>query len=240
MNLKFIRAHAWLTGGAALRSNWLYMVTGMGFPLSLLFVVGVLSGGKLLPYALAGGLISIVATNGIFTMADLGMFKFEYIFKDLIVSTVTSPTDYMFGVMFADFFWSIPSIALYFILDTVFHILTPYAFVMTLIVASLVLLSTASLGFVLTSLVKHQRFVWAITGMLSLVMMIFPPTFYPYPILPHSILLALSISPTTPAAVLEQGFFGLAPTLWYMLYILIAETIILFLLARYATVWRER
>jgi ABC-2 type transport system permease protein len=146
----------------------------------------------------------------------------------------------MFGVMLADFFWSIPSIVLYFILDMIFHILTPYAFVMTLIVASLVLLSTASLGFVLTSLVKHQRFVWAITGMLSLVMMIFPPTFYPYTYLPHPILLILTISPTTPAAVLEQGFFGLAPTLWYMLYILIAETVILFLLARYATVWRER
>lgn len=240
MNPRFISAHAWLTGAAALRSNWLYMVTEMGFPLSLLFVVGVLSEGTLLPYALAGGLIAIVATNGIFTMADLGMFKFEYMFKDLIVTTRTSPMDYMFGVMFADFFWSIPSIVLYFILDIIFHILTPYAFVMTLIVAALVLLSTASLGFVLTSLVRHQRFVWAITGMLSLVMMIFPPTFYPYQILPHSILLALAISPTTPAAVLEQGFFGLTPTLWYMFYILIAETIILFLLAKYVTVWRER
>ena len=233
-------AHAWLTGGAALRSNWLYMLTGMGFPLSLLFIVGVLSEGSLLPYALAGGLISIVASNGIFTMADLGMFKFEYMFKDLIVATRTSPMDYMFGVMLADFFWSIPSVVLYFIMDYAFHILTPYAFVMTLVVASLVLLATASLGFVLTSLVKHQRFVWAITGMLSLVMMTFPPTFYPYTYLPKDILWALVILPTTPGAVLEQGFFGLGHTMWSMFAVLVAETIILFLIAKYLTVWRER
>ncbi len=240
MNLKFIAGHAWLTGAGSIRSTWLYMISMMGFPLSILFVVGVLSDGALLPYALAGGLISIVATNGIFTMADLGMFKFEYMYKDLIVTTKTSPIDYMFGVVLADFFWSIPSIAIYFILDIAFHILTPYSFVMTLVVSGLVLLSTASLGFVLTSLVKHQRFVWAITSLLSLVMMIFPPTFYPYKYLPHWILLVLAISPTTTAAVLEQGFFGLAPTLWYMLYILVAETIILFMVAKYLTVWRER
>ncbi len=233
-------AHAWLTGGAALRSNWLYMVTGMGFPLSLLFIVGVLSEGSLLPYALAGGLISIVASNGIYTMADLGMFKFEYMFKDLIVTTRTSPMDYMFGVMLADFFWSIPSIVLYFVLDIVFHILTPYAFVMTIIVAALVLLATASLGFVLTSLVRHQRFVWAITAMLSLTMMVFPPTFYPYTYLPRDVLWAIAISPTTPAAVLEQGFFGIGPMMWSMLGVLVAETVILFLIAKYLTVWRER
>lgn len=240
MNLKFISTHAWLTGAGSLRSTWLYMVSSMGFPLSLLFVVGVLSDGTLLPYALAGGMIAVVATNGIGTMADLGMFKFEYMYKDLIVTTKSSPSDYMIGVMLADLFWSLPAITIYFILDVIYNILTPYSFFMTIAVSILVLLSTASLGFVLTSLVKHQRFVWGIVGVLSLVMMIFPPTFYPYVYLPHAILLGLSIFPTTPAAVLEQGFFGLEPTLWYMLDILIAETIILFAIAKYLTVWRER
>ncbi len=240
MNLKFIAAHSWLTGAGSLKSTWMYMISSMGFPLSLLFIVGVLSDGALLPYALVGGLVSVVATNGITTMADLGMFKFEYMYKDLIVTSKASPIDYMLGVMLADLFWSLPAIAIYFILDIAFGILTPYAFVMSILVSVLVLLSTASLGFVLTSLVKHQRFVWAITGMLSLAMMVFPPTFYPYKYLPHSVLLILSISPTTPAAVLMQGFFGLAPTLWYMLYILIGETILLFLIAKYLTVWRER
>ncbi|HUC38856.1 MAG TPA: ABC transporter permease [Candidatus Acidoferrum sp.] len=240
MNLKFITAHSWLTGAGSLRSTWLYMISSIGFPLSLLFVVGVLSDGTLLPYALVGGLISVVATNGITTMADLGMFKFEYMYKDLIVATKTSPIDYMLGVMLADLFWSVPSIVIYFVLDIVFGILTPYSFVMTLAIAVLVLLSTASLGFLLTSLVKHQRFVWAITSLLSLAMMIFPPTFYPYKYLPKTILWILSISPTTPAAVLEQGVFGLAPTLWYMFPVLIAETVVFFLIAKYLTIWRER
>ncbi|MCL4389666.1 hypothetical protein M1397_03630 [Candidatus Marsarchaeota archaeon] len=148
MNLKFISTHAWLTGAGSLRSTWLYMVSSMGFPLSLLFVVGVLSDGTLLPYALAGGMIAVVATNGIGTMADLGMFKFEYMYKDLIVTTKSSPSDYMIGVMLADLFWSLPAITIYFILDVIYNILTPYSFFMTIAVSILVLLSTASLGFV--------------------------------------------------------------------------------------------
>ncbi|MGC8479768.1 MAG: hypothetical protein ACP5M9_03840 [Candidatus Micrarchaeia archaeon] len=47
------------------------------------------------------------------------------------------------------------------------------------------------------------------------------PTFFPYTYLPKPILLILSILPTTPAAVLEQGVIGISPMFWYMALILV-------------------
>ena len=48
------------------------------------------------------------------------------------------------------------------------------------------------------------------------------------------------ISPTGSAAIIEQGLFNLSPMLWYPMVILVAETIVFLLGARYLTKWREK
>ncbi len=53
-------------------------------------------------------------------------------------------------------------------------------------------------------------------------------------------LLALSIMPATPAAVLEQGLFNLAPMQWYMFGVLLMQSIIYFAIAVRLTKWRGR
>jgi ABC-2 type transport system permease protein len=111
---------------------------------------------------------------------------------------------------------------------------------MTLIIGVCVLISTASIAFVVSSFVKHIRNIWSIASILTVLLTVLPPTFYPYTYLPKEALTILLIFPTTSAAVLEQGVFGISPMLWNMFYILIAETVILFLVARYFTIWRER
>ena len=66
------------------------------------------------------------------------------------------------------------------------------------------------------------------------------PTFYPYTYLPKSALYVLELLPTGSAAIIEQGLFNLSPMLWYPMIILVVETIIFLLGARYLTKWREK
>ena len=82
-----------MIGARSIKVNWPYMVSNLAFPLSLLFVVGILSQGKLLPFALVGGLLSIIAMNGITAVSYLGSLKFDYIYQDLIMTTKTSKID---------------------------------------------------------------------------------------------------------------------------------------------------
>ncbi len=239
MNLRYIIAHAWYTGGNSIKIQYPYIIANLGFPLSLLFIVGVFSHGMLLSYALVGGIVSIAASNGLSAAGEIAFFKLEDMYQDLIVTTRTSAMDYMLGEMIGGIFWSIPSIILFVALDIFYGLLTPYALVMTLIVALLVILSTASIAFLLSSFVKHLRNIWAVSSILSLVITVLPPTYYPYTYLPPNILWVLALSPTTPASVVEQGVFGLQPMSWPMLCLLVIEAVVYFLLARQLTKWRE-
>ena len=240
MNIRYILLHGWFTGIGTIKSSYYFVIANLCLPLSLLFVVGVLSQGKLLPYALAGGLVSMLATNSIQCASELTQFRLEYMHQDLIIATKTGPLDYIFGEMLGSLSWSIPSILLYIALDISYHLLTPYNLAMTLIVCLLVTISTLSLAFFFSSFVKNIRKSWALSMILSTLMTVLAPTFYPYTYIPRSLLLALAFLPSTPAAVLEQGLFGLAPMSWYMLIILLVETVVYLLFARYVARWRER
>ncbi len=238
MNLNYIVGHV-VIGARSIKVNWPYMVSNLAFPLSLLFVVGILSQGKLLPFALVGGLLSIIAMNGITAVSYLGSLKFDYIYQDLIMTTKTSKIDYMFAHLLGELVWIIPSVVLYFVLDIIFSILTPYTFLMTLFLGALVSVATYSISFWFSGVVKNNRYTPAIGTVLGLLMITLPPTFYPYTYLPKSALYILTFIPTTPAVILAQGVFGIAPMQWYMLPVLIIETLAYFLIAKYLTKWRE-
>ena len=74
---------------------------------------------------------------------------------------------------------------------------------------------------------------------LTIITSILPPTFYPYGYVPKDFLYIIALSPTTPAAVVVQGAFGLSPMMDSMFYILIIETICYTILARILVRWRE-
>ncbi len=240
MNLRYIYSATVVFAFRSVRVNFPYVISNLAFPLSLLFIVGVLSEGTLLPFALAGGLVAIMAINGISASNYLATFRQDYKYQDLIITTKTSAITYMIAELVSNLIWCVPSVALYIVMDLYFGLLSPFSFLVTMVVALLTSLATVSLGFIIAGLVKHTRQMWALATILSTLVTVVAPTFYPYTYLSRNVLLVLSIIPTTPGAVLEQGVFGLAPIHWYMLLILVIETAVLFVLAKYFTPWRER
>ncbi len=222
-----------------MRTSYIWIIAQLCLPLSLLFIVGVLSQGRLLPYALASGVIAIFATTSIGGAGEITSLRLNNMHQDLIIATKTGPTDYMLGEMLANLGWSFPTVLLYLILDMWYHLLNPYNLAMTVLVCMLVLVSTMSMTFCLFSFVRHTRKISALSTILSTLMMSLPPVFYPSTYIPKYLLFALAFLPSTPAAVLEQGLFKLTPMAWYMFAILIADTFVYVLIGRYVTRWRE-
>lgn len=101
----------------------------------------------------------------------------------------------------------------------------------------LVLLITSPISFWISSFIRHTFNVWTMSTLLSIILITISPTFYPYTYLPHTVLYAMTLLPTTSAAMLEQGMFNLAPMNWYPLIILIVETVGFFFIAKYLTKW---
>lgn len=239
MNGRFILAMGWYYGFYSILRGPSYVVASLSMPMTMLFLVYMLSRGHLIAYAILGGYISMVSTNALSSAGDAAFFRLELKIQDLFVASSVSPTDYMLGIMLSYLVFSAPGIAVYAILSYIYRVLNLTSALVLIAVIILMIISTGSLSFIVAGMMKHIRNVWGIVSILSIVLSVIPPIFYPYTYLPRYALYALSFSPATPAAVIMQGVAGLQPMQPIMLAILLAETAVYFALARKFIRWTE-
>lgn len=248
MNPKFILHFSFYYGIKAILRGPSYIIASLVTPLTLLFVVYILTAGKLVEFAVVGGMISLIASIGLQSAGDATFFRLQLRMQELYVASEVTPIDYMLAMTISFLAFSIPGIVVYSLLGAYYGLysLTTSAFMAFLIF--MLILSTSAISFIISGLIKHVRNVWGITSILSIVMTIIPPTFYPYVDLQgrlgtNGLIYLLSLSPATPAAICAQMFFGL--TAWNgnmfftMIIFLIGETAIYFSIAKFLTRWRE-
>ncbi|MCL4453029.1 MAG: ABC transporter permease [Candidatus Thermoplasmatota archaeon] len=239
LNLKFILTMAWYYGVKTIVRGPSYLIASLATPLTLLFLVFVLSHGALVKFAIVGGLIAFVGSVGLSGAGDSAFFRLQLRIQDLYVPSKVSPFDYMAAFTMSYLVFSVPGIVLYIYLGSVYHLFTAYDSLVMVLIMVLLIISTTSISFIISGSIKHLRNIWGITGILTIITSILPPTFYPYSYVPRVFLYIIALSPTTPAAVLAQGAFGLSPELNIMLYVLIIETAVYAILARILVRWRE-
>ena len=239
MNIKFILAMAWYYGVKTIIRGPSYLIASLATPLTLLFLVFVLSHGTLIKFAIVGGLIAFIGSVGLSGAGDSAFFRLQLRIQDLYVPSNVSAFDYMAAFTMSYLVFSVSGIALYVYLGYVYNLFTVYDTIMMVFVMLLLIISTTSISFIISGSIKHLRNIWGITGILTILTSILPPTFYPYSYVPRVFLYIIALSPTTPAAVIAQGAFGLSPELNIMLYVLIIETVVYAILARILVKWRE-
>lgn len=240
MNLKFTFLLAWYYGFRTIKRGASYVIASLSTPLTLLFLVDIISEGRDVKFAIVGGFIGLVATVALQSSGDAAFMRLQLRIQDLYVASRVNPSDYMLGLTLSYLIFSIPGIILYIILGSLDHLFTPMNSIILALVLVVLVVATSSISFIVSGLINHVRNVWGIAGILSIVMTILPPTFYPYNALPKLALYVLYISPATPAAVTAQGAFGFAPVTMLSVYLLIIETAVLFIMARLLTRWREK
>ncbi|MCL5408344.1 MAG: ABC transporter permease [Candidatus Thermoplasmatota archaeon] len=239
MNPKFILYFAWYYGFYVILRGASYLLASLSLPLALLFMVTIFTHGTLIAFAIAGGPIAIVAANSINGAGDAAFFRIQIRIQDLFVATSITSQDYMFALSMSYLVFSLPGIVLYAILGAYFKVFSLSSLLPIVGVLVLLTLTISNLSFIIAGLLKHIRNVWGITAILSIIMTVLPPTFYPYTFLPQGVIYILSVSPVTPAAVLIQGIVGLEPMQFSMIFILFTETILFTLLGRKFIRWRE-
>lgn len=248
MNLKFIFTFAWYYGFKIIKRAPSYIIASLTTPLSLLFVVYILTSGALVKYAIVGGMITLVASIGLSSAGDATFLRLQLRLQDLYVASKVSPTDYMMALTLSFLAFSVPGIIVYVSLGVLYNLYSLFDSLIMLSLIVILIFSTSAISFIISSAVKHVRNVWGIVSVLSIIMTVIPPTFYPYTDIMsrnggNIIIYLMSFSPATPAAILAQFAFGLQPivynTLYTMMGILLTETVIYFTIARYLTRWRE-
>ena len=240
MRPRFIWAFARFNGISWIKSSPWSIVANVVSPLSLLLIITFLSAGKLVSYAVVGGTIAIVASTTLTATGQSALFRLEFKIQDLLVSTRISMIDYMLAFALADIVFASPGLTFFIIMSLFLHLLTPLRLLATIVVVVLLALATTSIAILAGSRIKRTIGMWAISGIISSVFTLIPPTFYPYTVLPKPLLYLFAISPITSAAVTLQGVYGLGPVDSIMFPLLIAEAAFYILMVRLLGRWREK
>lgn len=211
----------------------------MAIPLAELFLIYMISHGTFLGFGIVGGLITVIASNGLSSTADFAYLRLEIKLQDLLVASEVSPNDYILGLMLSNLVYSLPGVIVYVILSLLFKVFNP----LVLVVMILLLFNTSAIGFFISTLIPHMRYSWGIGGLLSTFLSIIPPIFYPYYLLPKIAFYILYLLPTTLSAIIAQESVGLVSInndlLVFSWILLILETVAFYYVSLRFSRWRS-
>lgn len=212
-------------------------------PLSLIFVVTIISGGNLIGIAIEGGFIATMISNGIGMQPDLAHLKNDLKIQDMVVSSPTSALLYMVGMSFSELVYAIPAIVVLLILSVFFLHIGFVSAVAVIAVMIATFIFSVSAGFFLSTYASDVMESYAYMGVLSLILSTLPPVYYPLSYIPLPFRYLAYLSPTTYVAQLAQsaaGFITISSAniiLDWMIVIAISAT--LMALAVKKSHWRE-
>jgi ABC-2 type transport system permease protein len=237
-------AFAWLNGIVAARRNPLWVISYIIAPLSFLVLIRVFAKESMIGYGLVGGLLMTIVSNGIGLMGDTVFYKNTIKLQDMMVASPLNPLSYLTGFVLSGLFFAIPGLTIFWILMIYYGLLTLGNALVLTIISLLTLVPMAGIGFITAGLVKEERFVWPLSGILTFLLTVLPPVYYPSTLLPEKLAVAALLLPTCAGAALFHKYTGLLANLpvkeavlWS---ILLIEGVVLILMTLYQSRWREK
>ena len=212
-------------------------------PLSFLLLIVFVSNGRLIGVGIMGGFIMSMFQAGMALQTDLSHLKNDFKLQDMIVSSPTSQSIYMFGMAIAEIIYSLPALLTLSVLSFLFVKMTLLAALGFVSVLVLMFLMSIAMGFLFSTLSSDIVQSFAFSRLLSTLFTTIPPIYYPITYIPLPFRYLAYLSPTTYAAQISQNLGGYLqlPNIVILLswMVLIGITVLLFLLSVKRSKWRE-
>ena len=192
---------------AWVRRNLLSLVWLFATPFSILFLITVTSGGHAFVQATIGTIIFVLATVGTGLAGDATWYRLETKLQDLFVASPVSQMGYLLGISLAGLFFAAPALVI--LLPVLVYLGLPMIDLpLTILAVCSVWIFSATIGYIVSTYMTNLRNGWQSGLLLSVVVAVIPPAFYPAEVLPTSVLPIAYLIPTTNAALLLRGFMG--------------------------------
>jgi len=232
-----------LNGLIPIRSQPLYLLNLLASPLSFLFFIDVISRGADVAYGITGGLILTMLSAGTGLQSDLTHYRHDLKFQDVMVASPVEAPIYVLGMALSELVYSLPAVAVFAALFGLYGFATLTSIPVVVGVVLLVWGFATALAFTLATYFEDVRETFMFSPLISLVLTVLPPVYYPLTALPAWAQNIARFSPTTYAAELVQGSVGLRPLSlgdaaidWL---VLVAVTAALVLVAAFQARWKE-
>jgi len=240
--VKLMAVLAWINGYIPLFRIWIWPISSLVTPLSIVVLLTMFGGEVGLRLSLAGGLIWSIASNGIGLIGDAAFYRLELKFQHMLVASRVTPVVYALGLALSILVYSLPGVILFIcLLLYAASVLDPLSLIVALF---LLWISTAGLGFTISTLFKDMRYTWAVSNILSFLLGIVPPVYYPATLLPDPFVHVAMMVPTSAAGVLIHHSVGIVEYSSMLLaeawIALVAHAIVSLILTARVSHWRTR
>ncbi len=233
-----------LNGVIPVKRMPLYLVNTLGAPFSFLFFIYIVSQGRSVGFGVAGGLVLTTFSIGTSLQADMTHFRVDLKLQDMVVASPMRAWTYVLGMALSELAFATPGIVAFLLVG--FATESPGILGLPIILVTLLLIWAlgSSLGFFLATYLRDIRETFAISPLLSLVLSVLPPVYYPITAIPGPYQVLGYLAPTADASLLIQGALGITPLGvedWLRAAgILVGFTVAFMLLAMFKAQWREK
>ena len=142
-------------------------------PLSFLLLIVFVSNGRLTGVGIMGGFIMSMFSAGMSLQADLTHLKNDFKLQDMIVSSPTSQSIYMFGMAIAEIIYALPALLTLTVLSFIYLKLTILAALGFIVVLVFMFLMSITMGFLFSTLSSDIVQSFAFSRLLSTLLLPF-------------------------------------------------------------------
>ncbi len=188
--------------------EWLAILTGTLVQAVLLIFVWVLA-RDILPIALVGALVYSVFLIGQRVLNEAAYIRIDHKLNELYHASPMSPEAYFLGMSTGIFLAYLPPIL---VIAAVTLVVAPFGLLPwgVLIACLLAVWSvSASLGYFISTLFKDMKTIWPYSSLITNLLGIVPPVFYPLHLVPGGWRWLALVLPTSSATALVNGAAGL-------------------------------
>jgi len=179
-------------------------------PLSFIFMIYVVSGGKFLNSALSGGIVSFIVGVGIADLPiELVGMKVRSRFYDIFMSLPGTVIEKTLGISIGI---SLPAIPYIVVLTTFLALSTGISHLAYILFGIVFLwIWSITIGTYLGIQIKEPLTIMRLSTILTTILTVFPPVYYPLDIVPASLRNILILIPTVSASRIMSGEISTLP-----------------------------
>ena len=203
-----ILAISWFYGFLPLKRNILWTSHYIAAPLSFLFFIYLYGGEARLPLALSGGFVMVTLSTSVSMETEAAFNRIVLKLHDMYVVSPIRPVSYVIGLAIANVLSAIPGLVIFLLLAYLF-IKPPIYFTIILLLSLVsIWITFSTVGFLISTLARDVKDLWTWTPIVSVLLSVLPPVFYPAELLPESLRWIVYLIPPATSSRIIQSSLG--------------------------------
>ena len=182
-------------------------------PFIFLYFLALISPKSLFPLEVLGAMLFTTQNIGSWVLGDSATWRIEFALQDMFVASPMGKVRYLIGVAFSNLIAAAPALVVLTVVLAVAigHPVPWSAWVVLIGCLVVVWILFSAIGVAISSRLTSQREIWPVGSLTFTILGMLSPLYYPLSYLPPLWQDVARFLPTTYAALLVQGAFGLVP-----------------------------